>query len=102
QGLATGPRTWNQLRTFHAVGTAICSSSVTRLERVLVFAVEPDGAASVVVSRKEQPMSSTDSRYPFSMPSGWFAVAETPDVAIGQTKAVYYFATHLVVWRDET
>jgi nitrite reductase/ring-hydroxylating ferredoxin subunit len=46
-------------------------------------------------------MSSADSRYPFSMPSGWFAVAESPDVAVGQTRAAYYFATHLVVWRDE-
>jgi nitrite reductase/ring-hydroxylating ferredoxin subunit len=41
-------------------------------------------------------------RYPFSMPFGWFSVAETDDLAIGQTKAVYYFGTHLVVWRDET
>jgi phenylpropionate dioxygenase-like ring-hydroxylating dioxygenase large terminal subunit len=46
-------------------------------------------------------MTSADHRYPFSIPSGWFAVTESPDVAIGQTKAVYYFATHLVVWRDE-
>ena len=30
-------------------------------------------------------MTSTTDRYPFSMPSGWFAVAESPDVEIGQT-----------------
>jgi nitrite reductase/ring-hydroxylating ferredoxin subunit len=47
-------------------------------------------------------MTSADSRYPFAIPSGWFAVAESPDIEIGQTKAAYYFATHLVVWRDET
>lgn len=47
-------------------------------------------------------MSSTASRYPFSIPFGWFAVAESPDIEIGQTKAIYYFATHLVLWRDET
>jgi phenylpropionate dioxygenase-like ring-hydroxylating dioxygenase large terminal subunit len=41
-------------------------------------------------------------RYPFTMPSGWFAVAETPDVAIGDAKAAFYFDTHLVLWRDET
>ena len=45
--------------------------------------------------------SQVQSRYPFSMPSGWFAVAESPDVEVGQTKAIYYFATHLVLWRDE-
>ena len=41
-------------------------------------------------------------RYPFNMPSGWFAVAETPDIAVGDAKAAYYFDSHLVVWRDET
>ena len=43
----------------------------------------------------------TPSRYPFSIPFGWFAVAESPDVAVGQTKAAYYFDSHLVLWRDE-
>ncbi|MCB0988820.1 MAG: Rieske 2Fe-2S domain-containing protein [Microthrixaceae bacterium] len=46
-------------------------------------------------------MTSTTDRYPFSMPSGWFAVAESPDVEVGQTKAIYYFASHMVLWRDE-
>jgi phenylpropionate dioxygenase-like ring-hydroxylating dioxygenase large terminal subunit len=45
---------------------------------------------------------SAPNRYPFSIPSGWFAVAETPDIEVGQTKAAYYFDTHLVLWRDET
>lgn len=44
----------------------------------------------------------TDNRYPFTMPSGWFAVAETPDVEVGDAKAAFYFDSHLVVWRDET
>jgi phenylpropionate dioxygenase-like ring-hydroxylating dioxygenase large terminal subunit len=35
------------------------------------------------------------------MPSGWFAVSESADLAVGDTKAAYYFASHLVVWRDE-
>lgn len=43
-----------------------------------------------------------ENRYPFTMPFGWFSVAETDDLAVGQTKAAYYFGTHLVVWRDET
>jgi phenylpropionate dioxygenase-like ring-hydroxylating dioxygenase large terminal subunit len=41
-------------------------------------------------------------RYPFTIPVGWFAVAETPDLTVGQTRAAYYFDTHLVLWRDET
>lgn len=40
-------------------------------------------------------------RYPFGIPMGWFAVAETPDVEIGETKAVFYFDRHMVLWRDE-
>ena len=44
----------------------------------------------------------TPSRYPFQMPSGWFAVAESPDLAVGDTKAAYYFDSHLVLWRDES
>src|SRR5690625_945923 len=40
-------------------------------------------------------------RYPFGIPMGWFAVAETPDIETGDAKAIYYFARHLVLWRDE-
>ena len=46
--------------------------------------------------------ASAPNRYPFAMPSGWFAVAESPDLAMGQTTAAYYFDTHLVLWRDVT
>ena len=35
------------------------------------------------------------------MPVGWFVVAESPELEVGQTKAAYYFGRHLVVWRDE-
>ncbi|CAN5603484.1 Rieske 2Fe-2S domain-containing protein [soil metagenome] len=45
---------------------------------------------------------SAPNRYPFTMPVGWFAVAESPDLAVGQTKAAYYFDRHLALWRDET
>lgn len=41
-------------------------------------------------------------RYPFTIPVGWFAMAETPDLSVGQTRAAYYFDTHLVLWRDES
>lgn len=43
----------------------------------------------------------TPSRYPFPMPAGWFAVAESPDLVVGDTKAAYYFDSHLVLWRDQ-
>ncbi len=46
--------------------------------------------------------STSTNRYPFTMPVGWFAVAESPDLAVGDTKAAYYFDSHLVLWRDET
>lgn len=39
-------------------------------------------------------------RYPFRSPYGWFAVADSDDLAVGQSKAAYYQETHLVVWRD--
>jgi len=44
---------------------------------------------------------STTPRYPFSIPFGWYAVAEVGDLEVGQTKALYYFDQHLVLWRDE-
>ena len=40
-------------------------------------------------------------RYPFAMPYGWFQVCYPDDLAVGETKALYYFGTHLVAWRDE-
>ncbi|MCU1351077.1 MAG: ring-hydroxylating dioxygenase, large terminal subunit [Acidimicrobiales bacterium] len=39
-------------------------------------------------------------RYPFSMPYGWFAVGQPDKLGVGETKALYYFGTHLVAWRD--
>lgn len=44
--------------------------------------------------------AAADRRYPFTMPVGWFAVAESPELEVGQTKAAFYFDTHLVLWRD--
>ena len=40
-------------------------------------------------------------RYPFRSPFGWFAVADSDDLAVGESKAAYYQEAHLVVWRDE-
>jgi phenylpropionate dioxygenase-like ring-hydroxylating dioxygenase large terminal subunit len=45
---------------------------------------------------------SKPSRYPFKMPSGWFAVGESGDIEVGKARAIYYFDRHLVLWRDET
>jgi 3-ketosteroid 9alpha-monooxygenase subunit A len=41
-------------------------------------------------------------RYPFTMPFGWFAVAYPEDLPVGAAKALYYFDSHLVAWRDES
>ena len=40
-------------------------------------------------------------RYPFPVPNGWFAVAQSDDLGRGQTKNVHYFGRDLVVWREE-
>jgi 3-ketosteroid 9alpha-monooxygenase subunit A len=41
------------------------------------------------------------SRYPFPVPFGWFQVAWADELAPGQVLPRYYFARHLVLWRDE-
>ena len=40
------------------------------------------------------PARNAPSRYPFTIPAGWFAVADATDLELGQTKAAYYFDTH--------
>ena len=40
-------------------------------------------------------------RFPFPVPNGWFAVAQSDDLSPGQTKNVHYFGRDLVVWREE-
>jgi phenylpropionate dioxygenase-like ring-hydroxylating dioxygenase large terminal subunit len=41
-------------------------------------------------------------RYPFPVPNGWFAVAQSDDLAPGETKNVHYFGRDLVIWREES
>jgi nitrite reductase/ring-hydroxylating ferredoxin subunit len=38
-------------------------------------------------------------RFPFPVPDGWFAVAESADVAPGDVRALYYFGRDLVLYR---
>lgn len=40
-------------------------------------------------------------QYPFPVPNGWFAVAESADLAAGETRNVHYFGRDLVVWREQ-
>ncbi|HKY65593.1 MAG TPA: Rieske 2Fe-2S domain-containing protein [Acidimicrobiales bacterium] len=40
-------------------------------------------------------------RYPFPVPFGWFCVGYPEDFPAGAPKPLYYFARHLVAWRDE-
>lgn len=41
------------------------------------------------------------SRYPFDMPFGWFQVAWSEELAVGEVLPRYYFGRHLALWRDE-
>ena len=40
-------------------------------------------------------------RFPFPVPNGWFAVAESGDLPVGGVLALYYFARDLVAFRGE-
>ena len=39
-------------------------------------------------------------RYPFPVPNGWFAVAQSSDLKPGETKNAHYFGRDLVIWRE--
>jgi 3-ketosteroid 9alpha-monooxygenase subunit A len=39
-------------------------------------------------------------RYPFPIPFGWFCVGYPEDFPVGEAKPLYYWARHLVGWRD--
>jgi nitrite reductase/ring-hydroxylating ferredoxin subunit len=41
------------------------------------------------------------SRSPFPVPYGWFQVAWSSELAVGDAKPLQYFGTQLVIWRDE-
>ncbi len=40
-------------------------------------------------------------RFPFPVPNGWFAVAESADLAVGAVLALYYFGRDLVAFRGD-
>src|SRR5215217_5841081 len=44
---------------------------------------------------------SMEHRYFFPIPFGWFCVGYPENFPAGEPKALYYFARHLVGWRDE-
>jgi nitrite reductase/ring-hydroxylating ferredoxin subunit len=46
-------------------------------------------------------MDPGEPRYPFTLPYGWFQVAWSGDVGIGDVLPRYYFGRHLALWRDE-
>jgi phenylpropionate dioxygenase-like ring-hydroxylating dioxygenase large terminal subunit len=47
-------------------------------------------------------MGADEPRYPFGIPYGWFQVAWSGDVGIGDVIPRYYFGRHLALWRDES
>ena len=38
---------------------------------------------------------------PLPVPLGWFQIGWPDDIAVGQTRPLFYFGRHLVLWRDE-
>lgn len=56
---------------------------------------------SISVSPSAGPHSDASLRSPFPIPFGWFQIGWPTDVAVGETKPLYYFGRHLVLWRDE-
>ncbi|MCU0268673.1 MAG: Rieske (2Fe-2S) protein [Acidimicrobiales bacterium] len=42
-----------------------------------------------------------ESRYPFGIPYGWFCVAWSHELAVGEVVPRFYFGRHLVLWRDD-
>lgn len=47
-------------------------------------------------------MTQATRAYPMPIPYGWFQVAWSDELAIGESKPLFYFGRHLVAWRDET
>lgn len=41
-----------------------------------------------------------EGRFPFPVPNGWFAVAQSNDLGPGETKNAHYFGRDLVIWRE--
>ena len=44
---------------------------------------------------------STDRRFPFPIPFGWFQVAYPEDLEPGDVTPLHYLGRELVLWRDE-
>ena len=42
-----------------------------------------------------------ESHFPFDVPYGWFLVAQSGELPVGEVLPRYYFGRHLVLWRDE-
>jgi hypothetical protein len=40
-------------------------------------------------------------RYPIGVPNGWYAVARSPELAVGDVKTIAYFDEELVLFRGE-
>ncbi|MCB1004552.1 MAG: Rieske 2Fe-2S domain-containing protein, partial [Acidimicrobiales bacterium] len=41
------------------------------------------------------------SRFPFPIPYSWYQVAWSDELPVGGVRPLYYFATDLVLWRDD-
>ncbi len=67
--------------------------------------IEPDPEALVDESRRvrvrrERPEGGK--RFPFPVPNGWFVVAASDELAVGEVKSLYAFGKDLVLYRSES
>jgi nitrite reductase/ring-hydroxylating ferredoxin subunit len=53
------------------------------------------------LDRRQRVSHFSSPRYPFPVPNGWFIVAESADLALGEVRALHYFDRDLVLFRGE-
>jgi len=66
---------------------------------------EPGGSRVTLTEQEWEQVQASGIRgprrqYPFGVPNGWFAVAQSNDLGPGETANAHYFARDLVVWRE--
>jgi phenylpropionate dioxygenase-like ring-hydroxylating dioxygenase large terminal subunit len=59
----------------------------------------PTGAAEGSAEAQPNRPKPRKGRFPFPIPTGWFSVAYSPELAVGEVKAIRYFARDLVLFR---
>ncbi len=61
--------------------------------------LEPPATGAPAIPADDE--MAVDSHFPFDVPYGWFLVAQSGELPVGEVLPRYYFGRHLVLWRDE-